>query len=110
MVEKKCVDSLTPLISTGVTLNHLLRLCCRERWGDGPHSSQPGKCSVGSMGLCGGAHVTSVPQRLEEVSQHCSVHSGPVECSSPGRDGLDSSACFSLTGDPLGVLLWPGSL
>lgn len=82
-VEKKCVDSLTPLISTGVTLNHLLGLCCRGRWGARPHGSQSGKCSVGSMGLWVGVRVTSIPQRLEEASQHCCVHSGPVECSGP---------------------------
>lgn len=31
MVEKKCVDSLTPLISTGLTLDHLLQDLLRGR-------------------------------------------------------------------------------
>lgn len=68
MLEKKCVDSLTPLISTGVTRNHLAGLCCRGRVEAGPLSRQPGKRSVGSKGLWVGAHVAGVPNRPGEAS------------------------------------------
>ena len=78
--------------------------------GAGPRDSQSGKCSFGSTELWVGAHVTSVPHRLEEASRCCCMHSGHVARSGPGRDGLDPSACFSLTGDPLGVPPWPGSV
>ena len=106
MVEKKCVDSLTPLISTGVTEPSALVLL-QGVVGAGPQSSQLGKCSVSSKGPWVGAHVTGVPPRLEEPSPCCFVHSGPMQCSGPSRDGLDPRACFSLTRDPLGKLVWP---
>ena len=67
-VEKKCVDSLTPLISTGVTRNHLLRLCCKGRGEGWPLGGQPGECSMGSTGLWVGVFVTGVSDRLGKVS------------------------------------------
>ena len=45
------MDSLTPLISTGVSRNHLLRLCCKGRGEGWPLGGWPGACSVGSTGL-----------------------------------------------------------
>lgn len=76
------MDSLTPLISTGVTRNHLLRLCCRVRVEAGPLSRWPGKCRDGSMELWLGAHVTGVPVK---PSWHDFSHSKGLWDPPPGQ-------------------------
>lgn len=117
VVEKKCVDSLTPLISTGVTRNHLDRLCCRVRAGGWTTQQVAWEVQHEFTRLWVGAHVAGVPDRPGKASRHHSAHSRGsrhVEYSDLGGDGLDCSVFFLMTGNLLGCLtydplmsMWP---
>lgn len=103
LVEKKCVDSLTPLISTGVTLHHLLQTLSQGKRGMGSWAGGLERGSMLFLELWTDVPISCVLSKTVIASWPCSVHSGcfcdflgMLEHPGAGKDSLELHwSCFS---------------